>query len=118
MFSFEKYARGNKNSFEKYAYTIDIWWKIGKTYIIDKFAKENYEHYTYINFVENPAYEVIFDGDMDIETLIKQITLRVSNADLVEGNSLIFLDEIQCCPRARTALKFFALDSRFERVFF
>ena len=90
--------------------------QVGKTYIIDKFAKENYEHYTYINFVENPAYEVIFDGDMDIETLIKQISLRVSNADLVEGNSLIFLDEIQCCPRARTALKFFALDGRFDVI--
>ena len=33
--------------------------QVGKTYIIDKFAKENYEHYTYINFDENPAYREI-----------------------------------------------------------
>lgn len=30
--------------------------QVGKTYIIDKFARENYKHYTYINFIENPGY--------------------------------------------------------------
>ena len=90
--------------------------QVGKTFSVDKFAKENYEHYTSINFDENPAYQAIFDGDFDVETLIKQISLRVPNADLVPGKSLIFLDEIQNCPRARTALKFFAIDKRFDVI--
>lgn len=54
--------------------------QVGKTFIIDKFAKENYENYIYINFDENPAYKAIFNDDLDIETLIKQISLRVPNA--------------------------------------
>ena len=90
--------------------------QVGKTFIIDKFAKENYKYYTYINFDENPAYKAIFDGDMDIDTLIKQISLRVPNAELEPNETVIFLDEIQNCPRARTALKFFALDARFDVI--
>jgi predicted AAA+ superfamily ATPase len=90
--------------------------QVGKTFIIDEFARANYKHYTRINFDENPAYKAIFDGDLDIETLIKQISLRVPNAELVPNETLIFLDEIQNCPRARTALKFLAIDKRFDVI--
>ena len=90
--------------------------QVGKTFIIDKFARANYKHYTRINFDENPAYKTIFDGDLDVETLIKQISLRVPNAELIPNETLIFLDEIQNCPRARTALKFLAIDKRFDVI--
>lgn len=90
--------------------------QVGKTFSIDKFARENYDYYTYINFDENPAYKAIFDGDLDVETLIKQITLRVRGARLVPFKTLIFLDEIQNCPRARTALKFLSMDKRFDVI--
>jgi len=90
--------------------------QVGKTFIIDEFARVNYKHYTYINFDENPAYKIIFDGDLDVETLIKQISLRVTNAELVPHETIIFLDEIQNCPRARTALKFLAMDKRFDVI--
>ena len=90
--------------------------QVGKTFIIDEFARENYKHYTRINFDENPAYKAIFDGDLDIETLIKQISLRVPNSELIPNETLIFLDEIQNCPRARTALKFLAIDKRFDII--
>ena len=56
--------------------------QVGKTYSLDRFARENYKYYTYLNFDENPAYRAIFDGDLDVETLIKQISLRVSDAEL------------------------------------
>ena len=90
--------------------------QVGKTFIINEFARENYKHYIYINFDENPAYQAIFDDDLDVETLIKQISLRVPNAELVPNKTLIFLDEIQNCPRARTALKFLAIDKRFDVI--
>ena len=90
--------------------------QVGKTFIIDLFARENYKHYTTINFDRNPAYKTIFDGDLDIETLIKQISLRVPGADLIAGETLLFLDEIQNCPRARTALKFLTQDGRFDVI--
>ena len=90
--------------------------QVGKTFIIDKYARENYENYVYINFDENPGYKVIFDGDLDVNNLIKQISLRVPNVSLVPHKTIIFLDEIQNCPNARTALKFLALDKRFDVI--
>ena len=90
--------------------------QVGKTFIIDKFAKDNYESYISINFHENPRYKAIFDGDLDVETLIKQITLRIPHARILEEQTLIFLDEIQDCPKARAALKFLAMDKRFDVI--
>ncbi len=91
--------------------------QVGKTYIIREFAKENYENEIYINFIEHPNYKNIFDGDLDPDTILKQIYLRISNLEnIVEGKTLIFLDEIQACENAITALKFLAMDERFDCI--
>ncbi|MCL2498999.1 MAG: ATP-binding protein [Defluviitaleaceae bacterium] len=90
--------------------------QVGKTFIIELFARENYKYRTIINFVRNPAYKAIFEGDLDAETLIKQISLRVPDAELVPGETLIFLDEIQDCAKARAALKFLTQDGRFDVI--
>lgn len=90
--------------------------QIGKTYIIDEFARREYKNYVYINFEENPSYKEIFSGDLDVDTLTADISLRVKNASLVSGETLIFLDEIQSCPQARTSLKFFSQDKRYDVV--
>jgi len=90
--------------------------QVGKTFIVELFAKENYKHWVTLNFVQNPAYKAIFDGDLDTDTLVKQISLRVPGAELVPGETLLFLDEIQDCPNARTALKFLTQDSRFDVI--
>ncbi len=90
--------------------------QVGKTFIIDHFCRNNYDNYIYINFDQNPDYRSIFDNDLDVETLFKQITLRVPKAKLVPFKTVIFLDEIQNCPRARTALKFLSLDKRFDVI--
>ena len=90
--------------------------QVGKTFIIDKFAKENYKNYVYINFDEMPSYKDIFDGDLNVETLIKQMTVNIPNINLVPNETIIVLDEIQNCPRARTALKFLSIDKRFDVI--
>ena len=105
-----------KKQTEKMCLVVNGARQVGKTFIIDKFARENYENYVYINFDENPGYKVIFDGDLDVNNLIKQISLRVPNVSLVPHKTIIFLDEIQNCPNARTALKFLALDKRFDVI--
>ena len=69
-----------------------------------------------MNFDENPGYKAIFDVDLNVENLIKQISLRVPRAKIVPYKTLIFLDEIQNCPNARTALKFLAIDRRFDVI--
>jgi len=90
--------------------------QVGKTFIIELFARENYKHTTTLNFEKNPAYRTIFDGDLDVKTIIKQISLRVPGVELIPGETLLFLDEIQSCPRARTALKFLTEDGRFDVI--
>jgi predicted AAA+ superfamily ATPase len=105
-----------KNNSDKRCLLVKGARQVGKTYSIELFAKENYRHCVSINFVENPAYTAIFDGNLDVETLIKQMSLRVPHSELVPAKTLIFLDEIQNCPRARAALKFLAVDGRFDVI--
>ena len=105
-----------KNQKEKMCLVVKGARQVGKTFIINKFAQENYENYIYMNFDENPGYKAIFDGDLNVENLIKQISLRVPNVNLIPYKTIIFLDEIQNCPNARTALKFLALDKRFDVI--
>ena len=90
--------------------------QVGKTTTIEEFAKEHYAHYVYLNFDKTPDYQGIFNGNLDVETLIKNISLVFPHAELVPGETLIFLDEIQECPNARTALKFLTLDGRFDVI--
>ena len=105
-----------KNKKDKMCLVVKGARQVGKTYIIDKFARENYKNYIYINFDEMPSYKDIFNGDLDPETIIKQITLNIPNVNLVPHETILFLDEIQNCPRARTALKFLSIDKRFDVI--
>ena len=90
--------------------------QIGKTYIIDYFGKNNYESYIYINFIESPQTKDIFNDELSAEEIYKRMTLIMPEIKFVENDTLIFLDEIQECPNARTALKFLAIDGRFDVV--
>ena len=95
-----------KNKPRKMALLVKGARQVGKTFSIMQFAKKNYQHFININFDENPTYKAIFEGDLDVDTLMKQITLRVPKAQMIPKKTLIFLDEIQNCPTAQTALKF------------
>jgi predicted AAA+ superfamily ATPase len=90
--------------------------QIGKTYIIDYFGKTNYSSYIYINFLENSEYKRIFDGALDAATIYSRMSLMIQSARFTENDTLIFLDEIQECGNARTALKFLAQDARYDIV--
>lgn len=90
--------------------------QVGKTFIIDKFCKENYRHYYYIDFNEMINFKDVFNGNLDAITIIKSLTLEIPDLQLVPNETVIFLDEIQNCPNARTALKFLAKDERFDII--
>jgi predicted AAA+ superfamily ATPase len=90
--------------------------QIGKTYIIDYFGKTNYSSYIYINFLENSEYKRIFDGALDAATIYSRMSLMIQSARFTENDTLVFLDEIQECGNARTALKFLAQDARYDIV--
>lgn len=90
--------------------------QVGKTFTIKKFARDNYENIVYINFDEMPSYKTIFAGDLNVDTIIKQITITIPNVQLVPGKTIIFLDEIQNCGEARTALKFLSINNQFDVI--
>lgn len=89
----------------------------GKTFSVRKFAGENYEHEVYINFFRNPEYANLFDGSLDIDHLIMMMSAMPGfSGQFVPGNTVIILDEIQHCPQARTALRFFYEDGRYDVI--
>jgi len=79
--------------------------QIGKTTIIREFAKKNYEHYVEVNFILDKEAGKIFDGNLDADTIITNLT-AFKMQEFVPGKTLIFLDEIQECPNARCAIKY------------
>ena len=89
----------------------------GKTYSVLEFAKSNYEHVIYLNFFENPNYASIFDGSLNVDYIMLMISALLGESGYFEeGNTILILDEIQECPQARTALKFFHLDGRYDVI--
>lgn len=90
--------------------------QVGKSYIIRQFANDNYQSVIEINFYEHPEYKTIFDGDLTATEVYKRISLQVPGVKFIEHNTLIFLDEIQHCPNARTAIKFLAIDDKYDVI--
>ncbi len=88
----------------------------GKTFIIRRFGQEFYENVIEINFIERPELIAAFGGDLDVDTLIRNITLLMPSMKFHPGKTLLFFDEIQECPAARTSLKFWAQDQRFDVI--
>ena len=89
--------------------------QIGKTFLIREFARKNYENFIEINFVTQSSAKQIFEGDLHADSIIQGIT-ALTKKKVEEGKTLIFFDEIQECPNARTAIKFLVDDGRFDYV--
>ncbi len=113
---FYDYLLNWKNTKDKECLLVKGARQIGKTYIIEQFGKENYKNYIYINFVENPRYKEIFEGALLAEEIYKKLSVYIFGIKFIEKETLIFLDEIQECPNARTALKFLALDNKYDVI--
>ncbi len=79
--------------------------QIGKTYIIDEFAKKNYKYSLKINFEESPEALKFFETNNVVE--IRQNLEIYFDTKLSANESLLFLDEIQFCPKAITSLRYF-----------
>ena len=89
--------------------------QVGKTYIIREFGKQ-YKSVIELNFIENPSLKNIFRGSLDPDSVITGIRLYMPGAEIIPGETLVFLDEIQECAEAVTALKFLAADDRFSVI--
>lgn len=105
-----------KNNKDKECLLIKGARQIGKTYLVEEFGRKEYQYFIEINFEQRPELKDIFDGDLSVDELIKKISLLIPTARFVEGKSLLLLDEIQSCPQARTSLKFWATDNRYDVI--
>ena len=80
--------------------------QVGKTWLMQTFAKEAYQKVAYVNFEDNDALRGLFEHDFDIPRIIA--SLEWSAGVSIDDNTLVILDEIQEAPRGITALKYFA----------
>ena len=104
-----------KNRNDNKALLIEGARQIGKTTIVREFAKDNYECFAELNFLEDPAAQSIFEGSLKPNELIARLT-AYTRKRLIPGETLVLFDEIQECPRARAAIKFLVEDGRFDYV--
>ena len=89
----------------------------GKTFSVLDFARKHYKHVVYLNFFENPDYASVFAGSLEIDNIVMMLSaLLGSDARFEAGETVLILDEIQDCPEARTALKFFRVDGRYDVI--
>ena len=89
--------------------------RIGKSYIAEEFARNEYESYILIDFSKAPSrVKKWFDEYLeDVDTLLQNIQLHYKKT-LTRRKSLIIFDEVQKCPRAREAIKTLVADHRFD----
>ncbi len=88
----------------------------GKTFSVREFAKKYYKHEVYLNFLQDSSYASAFSGSLEVSHLVMMMSALIPDAVFEAGRTVIILDEIQDCPDARTALKFFHLDGRFDVI--
>lgn len=101
----------------KTALLIDGARRVGKSYIVEKFAREAYKSYILIDFnrVSDQVKELFFHYLEDLDTLFLYLS-SYYNVKLYKRESLIIFDEVQLFPRARAAIKYLVADGRYDYV--
>ena len=105
-----------KNSEERFPLIVKGARQIGKTEAINHFAKNNYKSVVEINFVLQKQFKDIFDDGFEVDTILKNISLKNPDFEFPVGETLIFFDEIQDCINCATSLKSFKLDGRYDVI--
>ena len=80
--------------------------QIGKTYIINKFGKENFEEYLYFNIEKNEEVKKIFEKTIDDEKIIEELELYLGRKIDID-KTLFFFDEVQESENFIVSLKYF-----------
>lgn len=88
----------------------------GKTFIVQKFAEENYANVVYLNFMQDSDYALAFEGSKRVDDIVMNLSAMIPQSQFVANETCIIIDEIQECPAARTALKFFKMDGRYDII--
>lgn len=111
-----KYLINWKQKKDKSALIIKGARQVGKSYLVREFGINEYESYIEINFLKNPLYKNIFKGDLSAEEIFKRLSAYIPNLKIIPFKTLLFLDEIQVCAEARTAVKFLVEDGSVDVI--
>ena len=88
----------------------------GKTFIAQHFAEANYKTVVYINFIKQPERISAFAGSKVVDDILLNLSAQIAGVTFTPGKTCFIFDEIQECPEARTSLKFFKEDGRFDVI--
>lgn len=90
--------------------------QVGKTYIARYFAKEYYGNEIYLDFASHPTLKEVFEGDHDIDRIMLDLSAKLPGTKFVPGDTVIIMDEVQKCPKARASVKSFIMDGRYDVI--
>ena len=90
--------------------------QIGKTSSVQEFARKNYKNVVYINFKESDDAKKVFDGNLDVNRIIIDLSALIPRARFKEGDTVLIFDEVQECANARASIKPFMEDGRFDII--
>ena len=94
-----------KNEEHRYPLLVRGARQVGKSYSIIKFGENEFDNFVEINFEQKPQYKNCFDT-LEPKKIIETLSV-LSKSDIIPGKTLLFLDEIQECPNAIIALRYF-----------
>ena len=90
--------------------------RIGKSTIVEEFARNEYKSYILIDFnTASAEVKSLFDDLMNLEFIFLRLQQAYST-QLFERNSVIVFDEVQQCPKARQAIKYLVKDGRYDYI--
>lgn len=114
---YDKLVKWKEDSNGKTALLIDGARRVGKSYIVEEFAKNNYKSYIMIDFNRTPLeIKNLFDLYLDdLDNLFLYLS-NYYNVKLYERESLIIFDEVQLYPRARSTIKYLVADGRYDYI--
>lgn len=90
--------------------------QVGKSYIVDKFARENYDNVVVFDFRYNQITRSFFQGELNVDEILRNAYPYFPSSNFVPYKTAIIFEEIGDCPRARTSLKAFKEDGRFDII--
>lgn len=86
----------------------------GKTSSVVDFAHKHFKNVVYLDFREHPDYKKFFTPNLEVDSIVMRITAAMPSVEIEAGETCFIFDEIQDCPKARSSLKYFHLDGRYE----
>ena len=89
--------------------------QVGKTTIVREFAAKHYKYFVEINFEQDPIAKEAFVSSRDARTIISRLS-AMGYGPFVAKETLVFFDEVQSCPNARTAIKFLVQDDLYDFI--